>query len=49
MSSHDDEQEAEGLTVEEESKCKEAFAAFDKENTGIIDANELRIVLEMMG
>ena len=38
-----------GLTVEEEKKCDEAFAAFDKDNSGFIDAQELRIVLEMMG
>ena len=38
-----------GLTKEEEEKCKEAFNAFDKDNSGFIDANELRIVLEMMG
>ena len=40
---------AEGLTREEESKCWEAFSAFDKDNSGYIDATELRIVLEMMG
>ena len=39
----------EGLTKEEEAKCMEAFAAFDKDSSGKIDANELRIVLEMMG
>ncbi len=38
-----------GLTKEEESKCWEAFSAFDKDNSSFIDANELRIVLEMMG
>ena len=37
------------LTKEEESKCWEAFSAFDKDSSGFIDANELRIVLEMMG
>ena len=37
------------LTPEEERKCEEAFTAFDKDNSGNIDANELRIVLEMMG
>ena len=43
-----DEQE-DGLTKEEEAKCWEAFSAFDKDSSGYIDANELRIVLEMMG
>ena len=38
-----------GLTQEEERKCDEAFSAFDKDNSGFIDAQELRIVLEMMG
>ena len=38
-----------GLTKEEEQKCMEAFSAFDKDGSGMIDANELRIVLEMMG
>ena len=39
----------EGLTKEEKQKCLEAFSAFDKDSSGYIDANELRIVLEMMG
>ena len=43
------EEEEEGLTKEEEAKCWEAFSAFDKDNSNYIDANELRIVLEMMG
>ena len=38
-----------GLTPEEEAKCWEAFSAFDKDSSKYIDANELRIVLEMMG
>ena len=38
-----------GLNTEEERKCQEAFSAFDKDNSGNIDAAELRIVLEMMG
>ena len=38
-----------GLSKDEERKCQEAFAAFDKDNSGCIDASELRIVLEMMG
>ena len=38
-----------GLNKEEESKCQEAFSAFDKDNSGFIDAAELKIVLEMMG
>ena len=37
------------LTTEEEQKCDEAFSAFDKDNSGYIDAQELHIVLEMMG
>ena len=41
--------EAETLTKEEEAKFWEAFSAFDKDSSGFIDANELRIVLEMMG
>ena len=44
-----EENEQEGLTKEEEAKCFEAFSAFDKDNSGFIDAAELRIVLEMMG
>ena len=47
--SNNEENEGEGLTKEEESKCWEAFSAFDKDSSGYIDANELRIVLEMMG
>ena len=38
-----------GLSKEEDAKCHEAFSAFDKDSSGFIDANELRIVLEMMG
>ena len=38
-----------GLTADEEKKCDQAFSAFDKDNSGNIDAQELRIVLEMMG
>ena len=53
MSNNNDEahedSEIEGLTKEEEAKCWEAFSAFDKDSSGKIDANELRIVLEMMG
>ena len=45
----DNEGPEEGLTKEEEAKCWEAFSAFDKDSSGYIDANELRIVLEMMG
>ena len=44
-----EENETEALTKEEEAKCFEAFSAFDKDSSGKIDANELRIVLEMMG
>ena len=46
---YDEEEDAGALTKEEESKCWEAFTAFDKDSSGFIDANELRIVLEMMG
>ena len=42
-------QDYDGLTKEEDAKCYEAFSAFDKDSSGKIDANELRIVLEMMG
>ena len=38
-----------GLTPEEDLKCNKAFDAFDKDESGYIDANELRVVLEMMG
>ena len=48
MSNEGDDHE-DGLTKEEEAKCWEAFSAFDKDSSGQIDANELRIVLEMMG
>ena len=44
-----DENEIDGLSKEEDAKCFEAFSAFDKDSSGKIDANELRIVLEMMG
>ena len=47
--SNAEENEQEGLSKEEEAKCFEAFSAFDKDSSGKIDANELRIVLEMMG
>ena len=42
-------EDGDALTKEEEAKCWEAFSAFDKDSSGYIDANELRIVLEMMG
>ncbi len=45
----ENEENEEGLTQEEAAKCWEAFSAFDKDSSGYIDANELRIVLEMMG
>ena len=45
----DENVDADALTKEEEAKCWEAFSAFDKDSSGYIDANELRIVLEMMG
>ena len=35
---HDSEGGFEGLTQEEERKCDEAFSAFDKDNSGYIDA-----------
>ena len=47
--SDNNEEGADGLTQDEERKCDEAFSAFDKDNSGFIDAGELRIVLEMMG
>ena len=46
---HTEDANSEGLTREEQAKCWEAFSAFDKDNSGYIDATELRIVLEMMG
>jgi Ca2+-binding EF-hand superfamily protein len=33
----------------EEAKCLEAFSAFDRNSLSKIDANELWIVLEIMG
>ena len=48
-SDSNDNEGIDGLTAEEERKCDEAFSAFDKDNSGFIDAQELRIVLEMMG
>lgn len=45
----DQEEQEMGLTKEEQDKCWEAFSAFDKDGSGFIDANELKIVLEMMG
>jgi Ca2+-binding EF-hand superfamily protein len=48
-SDNEENEEEEGLTKEEQAKCWEAFSAFDKDSSGYIDANELRIVLEMMG
>ena len=49
MAEADGNQDFDGLTKEEDAKCYEAFSAFDKDSSGKIDANELRIVLEMMG
>merc|ERR1711964_30178 len=37
------------LTQEEIEKCKEAFNAFDKDNTGMIKQFELKIILDAMG
>ena len=45
----EDENDQGVLTKEEDAKCWEAFTAFDKDSSGYIDANELKIVLEMMG
>ena len=42
---HNNEQ---GLSKEEEDKCWEAFSAFDKEQNGYINSNELKHVLEIM-
>ena len=38
-----------GLTPEEETKCRKAFKAFDKDGNEELDIDELRIVLKMMG
>ena len=38
-----------GLTEEELGKCERAFAAFDKDNSGYVDAHELRRILHKMG
>ena len=38
-----------GLTHDEDIKLDKAFAAFDKDGSGNIDAEELNQVLEMMG
>ena len=38
-----------GLTPDEETKCKKAFKAFDKDGNEELDIDELRIVLRMMG
>ena len=38
-----------GLTHDEDIKLDKAFAAFDKDGSGYIDAEELNQVLEMMG
>ena len=46
---NDNQEGTDGLSADEERKCDEAFSAFDKDNSGNIDAQELRIVLEMMG
>ena len=37
-SDRDSNEGMDGLTVEEEKKCDEAFSAFDKDNSGFIDA-----------
>ena len=52
MSTKDFESEpqlADRLTNEEEAKCYEAFSAFDRQSSGMIDINELGVILEMMG
>ena len=49
MGIEDDYSRANRLTADDEAKCAEAFAEFDKDRSGFIDADELRIVLEMMG
>ena len=38
-----------GLTPEEEKKVKIAFSAFDKDDSGYIDTEELTSVLGMLG
>ena len=37
------------LDEEELRKCDEAFSTFDNDNSGMIDAPEIRLVMEMMG
>ena len=49
MGIEDDYSRANRLTADDEAKCGEAFAEVDKDRSGFIDADELRIVLEMMG
>ena len=39
----------EGLTKEEETQCWKAFSVFDRESSGKINSEELRMVLKMMG
>ena len=48
MSEDNDQQNEQGLSKEEEDKCWEAFSAFDKEQNGYINSNELKHVLEIM-
>ena len=37
------------LDSDERRKCDEAFSAFDKDNSGKIDVDEIKLVMEMMG
>ena len=37
------------MTKAEQAKCLRAFKAFDKDGSGYIDANELRLVFTMLG
>ena len=37
------------LSPEEEEKCRQVFAVFDRDGAGHIDARKMRIVLESMG
>jgi len=48
MSEDNDQQNDQGLSKAEEDKCWEAFSAFDKEQNGYINSNELKHVLEIM-
>ena len=46
---NDNGDDSEGLSPEEEKRIENSFKAFDKDQDNLIDANELKTVLEMMG